>query len=360
MSKRMWLPAMALAASLVAAACGSSSKAASSTSAGASAPATTAVATAAKGTIVVASPECAHCLAMALLGQQVTGYNVKFEALGTLTDLTASLASGAINVAQIDYTGLVSFLSKGIPLVAISGEVNGGSDFVLAPKVPVAAGDWAGLEALIANDKAAGHPLQIASQFGTVQDIELRLQLPKYGIDPNHDVDFVNVPYQGMAQALNSGSVQAAIPVQPFAAQITLGGFGKHFAFPYDQAAGDLTNVVVVTRSYLQSHPGEVAAIAAGMLKLVPYLKSPAGQSAWASVVGKYTSLSPNAVSTALAQLTPDISMPFGQVEAVAKAMYDQKLIAAPIPASALAADIDYQPLASSSGQTAQSFGAAS
>lgn len=364
MSKRAWLPALAVSISLLAAACSSSSKSAgtaagsSGTAAGSSA--TTAAATASKGTIVVASPECAHCLAMALLPGQVSGYDVKFEALGTLTDLTASLASGAINVAQIDYTGLVSFLSKGIPLVAISGEVNGGSDFVVAPKVAVAANDWTGLKNLIMSEKAAGHPMQIASEFGTVQDIELRLQLPKYGIDPNSDVDFVNVPYQGMAQALNSGSVEAAIPVQPFAAQITLGGFAKHFAFPYDQAAGNLTNVVVVTKSYLASHPDAVAAIAAGMLKLVPYLKTSAGQSAWAAAVEKYTSLPANAVTTALAQLTPDINMPFTQVEAVATAMYNQKLIAAPIPTSELSGDIDYQPLATASGQSPMTFGASS
>ncbi len=359
MSKRAWLPAVAVLISVVAASCGSSQSKAAST-AGSSSNGGATSAPASKGTIVVASPECAHCLAMALLPGQVSGYNVKFEALGTLTDLTASLASGAINVAQIDYTGLVSFLSKGIPLVAISGEVNGGSDFVLAPNVAVAANDWAGLKALIMKDKAAGHPMQIASEFGTVQDIELRLQLPKYGIDPTSDVDFVNVPYQGMAQALHSGSVQAAIPVQPFAAQITLGGYGKHFAYPYDQPAGNLTNVVVVTKSYLSSHPREVAAIAAGMLKLVPYLKTPAGQTAWASSVEKYTNLSPSAVTTALAQLTPDISMPFTQVEAVAKAMYDQKLISSPIPTSELTADIDYQPLAAASGQSPQSFGASS
>lgn len=357
MSKRAWLPALAVSISLLTAACGSPSK---SAGAAAGSSATTAAAAARKGTIVVASPECAHCLAMALLPRLVSGYHVNFEALGTLTDLTASLASGAINVAQIDYTGLISFLSKGIPLVAISGEVNGGSDFVLAPKVPVAANDWAGLKALIMSEKAAGHPMRIASEFGTVQDIELRLQLPKYGIDPNSDVDFVNVPYQGMAQALKSGSVQAAIPVQPFAAQITLGGYGKHFAFPYDQAAGNLTNVVVVTKSYLASHPDAVAAIAAGMLKLVPYLKTSAGQSAWAAAVEKYTSLPANVVTTALAQLTPDINMPFTQIEAVANAMYNQKLIASPISASDLSADIDYQPLATASGQSPVTFGASS
>jgi ABC-type nitrate/sulfonate/bicarbonate transport system substrate-binding protein len=315
---------------------------------------------ASKPTIVVAAPECAHCLAMDVLGSQMPGYNVKFESFATLTDLTAGLASGSIDVGQIDYTGLVSFIYKGLPIVAISGEVNGGSDFVLSPKVALPVNDWSGFKALVMKDKAAGHKLTIASQFGTVQDIELRLQLPKYGIDPNSDVNFVNVPYQGMAQALHSGSADAAIPVQPFAESIVLDGYGKHFAYPYNQAAGSLTNVVVVSQSFLASHPAEVAAIATGMNKLVPYLETPPGQAAWAAAIEKYTNVDAKTVNLALKQLTPDINMPFSQISAIAQAMYTQELIAKPIPAATLKAHVDYSPLATASGKTTTSLGASS
>lgn len=360
MSKGVLAAAATALLLVVGAACGSSSSSSRSSGPTVTAAAAAATAPASKGTIVVAAPECAHCLAMSLLSEKVSGYNVKFEALGTLTDLTASLASGDIAVAQIDYTGLVSFLSKGVPLVAISGEVNGGSDFVLAPKLHIAAGDWPALQALIKKDKAAGHPLVIASQFGSIQDIELRLELPRYGVDPNTDVDFVNVEYQGMAQALNNGSAQAAIPVQPFAEAILLDKYGVHFAYPYDQAAGSLTNVVVVTRSYLDSHPAQVAAIASGMAKLVPYLATTAGRAQWAGVVAKYTDLSSEAISKALDQLTPDLGMPYDQIEAINKAMYEQKLIASPIPAGTLKAAVDYQPLVGATGRSAASLGAAS
>jgi ABC-type nitrate/sulfonate/bicarbonate transport system substrate-binding protein len=319
-----------------------------------------AASTAAKPTIVVAAPECAHCLAMSLLSTQMPGYNVKFETFSTLTALTAGLASGAIDVGQIDYTGLVSFIDKDLPIVAISGEVNGGSDFVLAPSEKVPAGAWTAFKALVEKDKAAGNPLKIASQFGTVQDIELRLELPKYGINPSTDVDMVNVPYQGMAQALHNGSVQAAIPVQPFAAAIINGGFGVHFAYPYDQAAGDLTNVVVVNKNFLSQHPAEVAAIAKGMTDLVPYLKTSAGQAAWAAAVEQYTGTSAADVKTALAQLTPDIDMPFSQIQAISSAMYAQKLITTDLSKSTLLQHVDYAPLATASGESQTSVGAGS
>jgi ABC-type nitrate/sulfonate/bicarbonate transport system substrate-binding protein len=209
-------------------------------------------------------------------------------------------------------------------------------------------------------DKAAGSALKIASQFGTVQDIELRLELPKYGIDPTTDVNLVNVPYQGMAQALHNGSVQAAIPVQPFAAAITNGGFGTHFAYPYNQAAGNLTNVVVVNKNFLAQHPAEVAAIVKGMTNLVPYLKTTAGQTAWASAVEKYTGTSAADVKTALGQLTPDIDMPFTQIQAISGAMYAQKLITTDLSAATLQQHVDYAPLAKATGQSLTAVGAAS
>jgi ABC-type nitrate/sulfonate/bicarbonate transport system substrate-binding protein len=314
---------------------------------------------ASKQTIVVAAPECAHCLAMALLPGEIPGYNVKFESFGTLTELTAGLASGAISVGQIDYTGLVSFIDKGLPIVAISGEVNGGSDFVLSPSQKLPANDWTAFKALVAKDKAAGAPLKIASQFGTVQDIELRLELPKYGINPATDVDMVNVPYQGMAQALHNGSVQAAIPVQPFAAAVTNGGFGVHFAFPYNQAAGNLTNVVVVNKNFLTQHPAEVAAIVTGMRNLVPYLKTAAGQAAWAAAIEKYTGTSATDVETAMKQLTPDIDMPFAQIQAISSAMFTQNLITTDLSKQTLLAHVDYAPLAKATGDSQATLGAA-
>ncbi|HLI56311.1 MAG TPA: ABC transporter substrate-binding protein [Actinomycetota bacterium] len=332
--------ALASLLSLVAAGCGSKSP------------------SAAASPIVVGSPECAHCLAMSLLGPKIGSHPVSFEPFGTLTALTAAMASNRVQVGQIDYTGLVSFLAQGLPIVAISGEVNGGSDFVVSPSLNLAAGDWAGLKAIVEKDKAAGHPFTIASNFGSVQDIELRLQLPTEGIDPNNDLNIVNVPYQGMAAALQNGSAQGAVPVQPFAESITMGNYGAHFAYPYDQPASDLTNVVVVTKSFLAAHPSEVQQIAGGMNTLVSYLKTSAGMAAWARAVEKYDNVSAPVTTAALSQLTPDLAIPFSQVQAFAGAMYTQKLISSPVTTETLQAAIDYTPLSQATGQSTAALGA--
>jgi hypothetical protein len=93
------------------------------------------------------------------------------------------------------------------------------------------------------------------------------------------------------------------------------------------------------------------------MSTLVPYLGTAAGKSAWASAVEKYTNTDATTVSTALAQLTPDMSMPLTQIEAVAQAMYEQKLIASPLSTKTITDAIDYTPLMTATGKTAAQLG---
>ncbi|OPX13656.1 hypothetical protein B1964_19150 [Gordonia sp. i37] len=312
---------------------------------------------AASDEIVVASPQCAHCLAMSLLPDQMPGQKVTYQNFTKLTDLSTGLASGRISVGQIDYTALVSLASKGLPIVAISGQVNGGSDFVTSPALHLAENDWPAFVTAARKAKSEGQPLKIASQFGTVQDIELRLELPAKGIDPNTDVEMTNVPYEGMGQALSNGSVDAAIPAQPFAAEIIDKKFAQHFAYPYDQPAGDLTNVVVVSKTYLTEHPDKVKEIAKGMSKLVPYLKTTAGQQAWVAAIKKYTNVPDAAISAAMPQLSPDYDMPMSQIEAIANAMYAQKLIPESLTAAQLRDHVDYTPLSEATGSSPAELG---
>jgi ABC-type nitrate/sulfonate/bicarbonate transport system substrate-binding protein len=307
-------------------------------------------------TITIASPQCAHCLAMALLPDQIKGYKVEYQNFSKLSDLEAGLASGRIDVGQIDYTGLVAVISQGLPIIAISGEVNGGSDLLVSPSLKVKTGDWASFKSLVVSRKVDGKPLTIASQFGSVQDIELRLELPKEGVKVS-DVNIVNTTYEGMAQALHSGSVDAAAAVQPFAAAIIEGGFGKHFDFPYDQAAGNLTNVVVVSQRYAKDDPAAVAAITKGMVGLVAHLKTKSGKAEWSKVVQKYTNTSAPVVESALSQLTPDLKIPMSQVKAIAASMYSQGLLSKPVSDAQLSANIDYAPLAKATGKSAAELG---
>lgn len=306
--------------------------------------------------VTVGSPSCAQCLAMTLLGKVDPHIHVTYKQFANAPDATTAVAAGKVDVAQIVYTGLVSAASTNLPIVAISGEVNGGSDFIVGSNVKVAPNNWTALRRLILADKKAGHKFTIASYFGTVQDIEIRLELPRYGISPS-DVNIVNVPYPAMAAALKSGSVNAAAEVQPFAAYILQNHLGNHFAYPYNQPAGNLTNVVVVSRSYLKSNPAAVAAIAQAMAKLIPYLSTPTGKAAFAAAIEKYDHQPPKVVDAALKTVSPDIAMPFTRLKAMGLAMYKQGLIPSPVTTASLLKMVDYGPLEKATGKSLKVLG---
>lgn len=296
---------------------------------------------------------------MALLPEQIDKkYKTSFQSFQTLQAVSTSISSGRLDVAQVDYTGLVSFLSKGLPVVAISGQVNGGSDMLARKGLDLTPDDWNSLKTLVAKDKAAGTKLKVGTEFGTVQDIETRLQLPKLGIDPNTDVEMVNTPSQGMGAALSNGSVDVATVVQPFAASVLSSGDAFHFEYPYDQPAGNLTNVVVVSKTFLKEHPDEVAAVAGGMGKLIPYLTTDPGQKEWVNAILKYTDVKRGPITSVVGQLEPDVSIPFDKVQAIAESMYKRKLISKPLTKADLEASIDYAPLAKATGKSTRALGA--
>lgn len=272
-------------------------------------------------------PRCAHCLAMAMVQQFAPGVVLEDRTFANSNDVMTALLGGSLDMAQVTYLNLVSIADQNFPLVAVSGQVNGGSDFILARSQHIRPGDWAALKREILADAKAGHPFRIASTYGTAQDIEIRGELLVKGIQPTTQVDLVNTPFTDMPQALASGAVDAAAEVEPFASDIILKHLGYHFAYPYDQASGDLTNVVVVRKAFLQAHPEAVQAVVDGIVRLIPYLKTPAGRAAWAKVIEKYTGLGAPVVDRSLLHLVPDYTIPLRRLAYISAMMYDLHLV---------------------------------
>ena len=97
-------------------------------------------------------------------------------------------------------------LDKGFDVVAISGQVNGGSQILVGNDLPIKENDWASLKKVIADHKAAGKPFRVAASRGNAQDIHMRGAFAKQGIDVNKDVQFVNIPNPSdHVQALRRG-----------------------------------------------------------------------------------------------------------------------------------------------------------
>ncbi|MBU2761537.1 ABC transporter substrate-binding protein [Acidithiobacillus thiooxidans] len=303
--------------------------------------------------IHVGAPECAHCLAMALLGPKIGDKEVKFTPYTTLSTLVTSLLTNHEQVAQIDYPSLVSLISKDVPIVAISGEVNGGSDFVLKHSIDIDQGNWVKLKKII---DSASDKFTIGSQFGTVQNVDIRLALIKHGIDLRK-VRFVNVPFQGMYGALASHQIDSAVPVQPVAADITMNHIAKHFSYLLHQPAGNLTNVVIMTKKFYDSNPQLDKQIAKNMVHLINYIQTDKGHEAWENVIIKYVKFNKSIISHSLITLEPDYHMPLSKILAISNSMYDTGFISKKLNDKELQACIKYKYLSLATGKTPDQLG---
>jgi ABC-type nitrate/sulfonate/bicarbonate transport system substrate-binding protein len=283
-----------------------------------------------KPKIKLAYAKCAHCMSMALV--PALAQNVEIEGINFTagSDALTALVSKSVDIAQVTYLAYVSGLDKGFDLVAVSGQVNGGSDMLLGKDSPLAADDWDGLKNLIAQYKAQGKPFRIAASRGNAQDLHMRGELSKHGIDPAKDVQFINIPNPSdHAAALQRGEVELICSVEPFASQIRMTGVGKHFSYPYDQAAGRLTNLIVTRSDVIKAHPAEVRETVAAVVRLVESLQK--DKQAWINSIVKGTGLDAKIAAEALKNAYPDYRMYRTQTKAIAGMMKDLKYVSSDV-----------------------------
>ncbi len=276
--------------------------------------------------------KCAHCLPMALTPGLAQGVSIEATGFNSGNDVLTALVSKSIDVAQVTYLHYVTALDKGFDVVAISGEVNGGSECLSAPALNLPKGDWAAFKALIEKGKAAGSPLKVAASRGNAQDIHMRGAFAKQGIDVNKDVQFVNIPNPSdHIAALRRGEIDMVCSVEPFASQIRAAGAGNSFVLPYDQAAGNLTNIIVTRSDVIAARRADVQATVAAVVAMVDKIK--ADRSVWAGVIVKQTGLDKTIAEAALDNAFPDYAIHKPETIAIAKMMKDLKYVATDVTA---------------------------
>jgi ABC-type nitrate/sulfonate/bicarbonate transport system substrate-binding protein len=299
--------------------------------------------------------KCAHCVPMALTPELATGAKIEAINFNTGNDVLTALVSKSIDVAQITYLHYITALDKGFDVVAISGEVNGGSEILMNKSLNLKPNDWAGLKALIAEYKAQGKPFRVAASRGNAQDIHMRGEFLLNGIDPNKDVQFINIPNPSdHGAALQRGEVEMIGTVEPFASQIRMAGIAKSFALPYKQPAGNLTNLIVTRSDVIKDNPQGVKASVAAVVKLVDKLKADRGT--WVNVINKYTAMDSAVANEALKNAFPDYAMHRKQAQAIAVMMKDLKYISHDVTAD-VDKHMDYRFLSEVTGKPKTELG---
>jgi ABC-type nitrate/sulfonate/bicarbonate transport system substrate-binding protein len=299
--------------------------------------------------------KCAHCTPLSLTPQHAA--NVKLEAIGfnTGNDVLTALLSKSIDVAQVTYLHYATALDKGFDVVAISGQVNGGSQILVGNDLPIKENDWASLKKLIAEYKAAGKPFRVAASRGNAQDIHMRGAFAKQGIDVNKDVQFINIPNPSdHVQALRRGEVELICSVDPFATQIRQLGAAKFFAYPYDQAAGKLTNLIVTRSDVIASKPKAVEETVRAIVKVNDMMTADKGL--FVDTIQKVTGLDKAIAAGAVENLYPDYRMYRAPAVAIGTMMRELKYIGSDVSAQ-IEKNMDYRFLEAATGKPKSALG---
>jgi ABC-type nitrate/sulfonate/bicarbonate transport system substrate-binding protein len=299
--------------------------------------------------------KCAHCSPLSLVPEYAQGAKVEAIAFNTGNDVLTALMAKSIDVAQVTYLHYAIALDRGFDVVAISGQINGGSQILVGNDLPVAQGDWDGLKKLIEQYKKEGKPFRVAASRGNAQDIHMRGAFAKHGIDINKDVQFVNIPNPAdHAQALRRGEVELITSVDPFATQILQVHAAKFFDYPYDQAAGKLTNLVLTRSDVIKSNPKGVAATVAAIVKVNDKMSQ--DKALFVQTIQKVTGLDQAIAEGAVGNLYPDYAMHHSSALAIAAMMRDLKYINSDV-SKAVEKNLDYSFLEAATGKTKEQLG---
>lgn len=301
--------------------------------------------------------KCAHCLPMSLTPQFQDKSKVTIQptAFQSGNDVLTALTSKSIDVAQVTYLHFITALDRGLDIVAISGQVNGGSDIIASNKLNLKSDDWDSLKKLVKSRNEEGKPLKIAASRGNAQDIHLRGELLLHGINPDKDIEFVNIANPADHEAaLERNEIDLVCTVEPSASKIILDKKGKHFAYPYNQAAGNLTNIIVTRSDVLKSHPSAVKAFVEANMKVVEKISS--DKAPWISVIEKNTGMNAEVSTRALDNAYPDYKMYKAKTLAIAKMMKDLKYINKDV-SKQVEKQMDYSILESITGEKASELG---
>ena len=299
--------------------------------------------------------KCAHCVPMSLIPTLAKGADVEATGFNSGNDVLTALVSKSIDIAQVTYLHYVTALDKGFDVVAVAGQINGGSECLSAAKLDLLGEDWVSFKAMVAKAKAAGEPLKVAASRGNAQDIHMRGAFLKQGIDLNKDVQFINIPNPAdHLQALRRGDVDMVCTVEPFASQIRMASAGKHFVLPYDQAAGNLTNLIVTRSDVIANNRAGVQATVNAIVELVDQLKT--DKAPWIVTINKVTGLDPAVANEAVKNAFPDYEMHRASTQAIATMMRDLKYIAKDV-SSDVDSHFDYSFLEKATGKARNDLG---
>lgn len=205
----------------------------------------------------------------------------------TSSDIKNAIVSGTIDFGVTGAASVISGVTEQQDVTIVASSADGGTRIVASPNIEQPH-DLVGA--------TIGYPM------GATQEILLKRTLEASGIDPDADVELVNLPFSDMAAAYASGQVDAFISAET-GPSIAITEGAHEVISAYDTAIGR-TNIVLATRaSYADEHPDTVQDLVDAHAEASEYLVAHPDE--WSDGLVEEFSLEQDVVDAAIENIWP-------------------------------------------------------
>jgi ABC-type nitrate/sulfonate/bicarbonate transport system substrate-binding protein len=190
-------------------------------------------------------------------------YNLKYD-VKIFNDATAvilAMDQKELEMGNITAQHVIRAIDEGMQLVVVAGWGGGYNVLVAGPDVKTPTGDLKALKALIDERRNSGKRLKIGVPTGSQQHLKLSYLLTGMGVNPDKDVDIVNIPFPNHPRALDGKEVDMTMTLAPFAAIAINAGYGRMVYHVYGGGSGNWEIGYAVRRDLIDKNPDLVQRI---------------------------------------------------------------------------------------------------
>ena len=189
---------------------------------------------------------------------KAAGVTVKVVEFPTATERLEAVAAG---YAQMSYAGLTAstiLRARGKDVVVVASTNEKG-------RALIGKADIASVKDL------KGRLIGVA--FGSIEHITLIATLKQAGLDPQNDVQLINMPATDQPVAFSSKSIDAFMAFEPWATYGVRKFGGKVLTYPYETPVGAIDSGIETSEQFIAENPRIVAAVVRAHIDAVKFYR---------------------------------------------------------------------------------------
>lgn len=234
------------------------------------------------------------------------GVRIEVVPMSNSTDEKNALLSGDVDFALLGVPTIIAGAAQGEDIELIASGADGGSGIIGKPSIT-------------STSELKGR--KIGYVPGSSQEIVLRLTLEAAGLDPDTDVEMINIGYAEMADALGRGDIDAFSGAEVGASVAKLAG-AVSVASPYETGVGRVNIGLATSSGLIESDAELVQSLVETHIKATNHLLS--DKQAWVDGVQGQFTFDPEVLDSAVENIWLRSSLDsqyISQVEELARQM---------------------------------------